>query len=137
MVRSSVQNPRVVKVTYEISQTFKVPIGTDLNDKSQVAEWSIQDQQIWIKYTNGTVVEEPFINEMVEIDDYYQLKTYEDDADSFDLQMFEDEIEEYRDRLEYQKPITFFNIQIKRLKRNPLVQLGFFMRLDRRRCGFC
>ena len=137
MVRSSVQNPRIVKVTYEISQTFKVPIGTDLNDKSQVAEWSIQDQQIWIKYTDGTVVEEPFSNEMVEIDDYYQLKTYEEDADDFDLEWFEDDIEEYQDRLEAKKPITFFNIQIKRLKRNPILHHGFFMRLDRRRCGFC
>ena len=134
MVRSTVQNPRVVKVTYTISQTFKVPIGVDLEDKTQVADWGIQDQQIWIKYTDGSADDEPFINEMVEIDDYYQLRTDEFDADEFDLQNFEDEIEEYRDRLEAQKPKVFFDIQIKRLKRNPLVNLGFFMRLDRIRC---
>ena len=98
MVRSTVETPRVVKATYTISQTFKVPIGTDLDDKTQVAEWEIKDQKIWIKYTDGTIVEEPFINEMTDIDDYYQERTDEWDADDFDLMMFEDEIEEYLEK---------------------------------------
>ena len=100
MVRSTVETPRVVKVTYTISQTFKVPIGTDLDDKTQVAEWEIQDQELRIKYTDGTFVREEWINEMTDIDDQYQQRTDEWDAEDFELSMFEDDIEEYLEKTE-------------------------------------
>lgn len=126
--------PKIVIAQYECpEQAWKIPFGLDLEDTSVVKEWWIKWQYLHIEYVDGRQESMESIWES-EGDLKYPLDQRIDDADELGID-FDEEIEKFLANLEDQKPKVFFDIQIKRLKRNPLVQLGFFMKLDMMRCG--
>jgi len=49
---------KVIRATYSHDEEFKIPIGVDLNDKSQVASWGIKWNILWITYADDGREEE-------------------------------------------------------------------------------
>jgi len=43
----------MLHVTYSLDEVFKIPIGVDLNDTSQVKNWNAQWNILYITYTDG------------------------------------------------------------------------------------
>ena len=43
----------MLHVTYSLDESFKIPIGVDLNDTSQVKNWNAQWNILYITYTDG------------------------------------------------------------------------------------
>jgi len=126
--------PKVVIAEFEcLEVSWKIPFGLDLQDKSVVKEWWVRWTTLHIEYTDGRseLLDADWENEP---DLRRPVDERIDDADDIGLD-FDEEIEKYLANLEEKKPQVFFDIQIKRLKRNPLVNLGFFMKLDIMRCG--
>lgn len=128
--------PKIVIAEYHVPErAWKIPFGVDLEDKTQVKDWWIKWEYLNIEYVDGRkqAIDCDFETEE---DLKYPVEQRIDDADVLFID-FNEDIQDYLEDLEERKPKTFFDIQIKRLKRNPLVHLGFFLRLDRLRCGFC
>jgi len=44
---------QVIRANYSHDEEFKIPIGVDLNDKSQVKSWGIKWNILWIIYADG------------------------------------------------------------------------------------
>ena len=125
--------PKIVIAEYHPPErVWKIPFGVDLEDKTQVKEWWIKWEYLHIEYTDGRK-ESLEVDREPEDDFKYPVDQRIDDADELFVDFSED-IESYLQNLEERKPKVFFKIQIDRLKRNPLVNLGFFLRLDRMRC---
>lgn len=125
--------PKIVIAQYECPErAWRIPFGLDLDDKNVVKDWWIKWEYLHIEYTDGRKESFESIWES-EGDQKYPLDYRIDDADELGID-FDEEIEKFLANLEDQKPKVFFKIQIERLKRNPLVNLGFFMRLDMMRC---
>lgn len=127
-------SPKIVIAEYACPErAWKIPFGVDLVDKTQVSDWWIKWNILYIEYTDGR--EEQLECAFESEDELKRPLDYRlDDAEELFID-FSEEIEKFLNNLEEQKPTTFFNIQIKRLRLNKLVQLGFFMRLDMMRCG--
>jgi hypothetical protein len=49
---------KVIRATYSHDEEFKIPVGVDLNDKSQVANWGIKWNSLWITYADDGREEE-------------------------------------------------------------------------------
>ena len=127
--------PKIVVAQYECPErAWRIPFGVDLEDKSMVKEWWIKWDYLHIEYTDGRKVSIESDWES-EGDFKYPLDQRIEDADELGID-FDEEIEKFLANLEDQKPKTFFDIQINRLKRNPILHHGFFMKLDMMRCGF-
>lgn len=134
MCKSIPGAPKIVVAQYESPErAWKIPFGLDLDDKSVVKEWWIKWSSLHIEYTDGRKlsIESDWESEG---DFKYPLDQRIEDADELGID-FDEEIEIFLANLEEQKPKVFFDIQIKRLKRNPILHLGFFMKLDMMRCG--
>lgn len=126
----------VVVARYSEQHLFKIPLGVDLDDLSQVSNWGMKWNKLWIKYIDGR--EE-------EIDAYLEFEIDYKDPDCYDQDDldgscgheddFDEEIEEYRDALEAKKEPFFFNLAIKKVKRSKIYCLGLAMKLDMMRCG--
>ena len=127
-------SPKIVIAGYNAPErAWKIPFGVDLEDKTQVKDWWIKWEYLHIEYTDGRKESITDDFETTEDDLKYPTEQRIDDADELFLD-FNEDIQDYLEDLEERKPKVFFKIQIDRLKRNPLVNLGFFMRLDRMRC---
>jgi hypothetical protein len=49
---------QVIRATYIHDEEFNIPIGVDLNDKSQVKSWGIKWNKLWITYADDGREEE-------------------------------------------------------------------------------
>lgn len=49
---------QVIRATYTHGEEFKIPIGVDLNDTSQVKSWGIKWNKLWITYADDGREEE-------------------------------------------------------------------------------
>jgi hypothetical protein len=47
----------MLHVTYSLDESFKIPIGVDLNDTSQVKNWSVKWNILYITYADGRIEE--------------------------------------------------------------------------------
>jgi hypothetical protein len=47
----------MLHVTYSLDDVFKIPIGVELNDTSQVKNWSVKWNILYITYADGRIEE--------------------------------------------------------------------------------
>ncbi|AYR04600.1 hypothetical protein [Chrysochromulina parva virophage Larry] len=126
----------VIVARYNEEHHFKIPIGVDLDDKTQVRKWGMKWNKLWIEYIDGR---EEDIDSYIEFEVDYKNPDWceqEDlDGSGGNEDDFDEEIEEYRDALEAKKEPFFFNLAIKKVKRSKIFNLGLAMKIDMMRCG--
>lgn len=136
MVRSTAKKPMIVVARYNEEHHFRIPIGVDLDDRTQVRNWAMKWNKLWILYVDGREEEIDAYREF-EVD--YKNPDWDEQMDLDEAganeEDFDEEIEEYRDALEAKKEPFFFNLAIKKVKRSKIYCLGLALKLDMMRCG--
>ena len=125
----------VLVARYNEEFQFKIPLGVDLDDETQVRYWGLCWNTLRIKYTDGREEEIDAFRHFEPDPDPDWFEQMDLDGAGACEEDFDEEIEEYRDALEAKKEPFFFNLAIKKVKRSKIYCLGLAMKIDMMRCG--
>ena len=67
----------IVKATYNIEYTFKIPVGVDLEDSNQVSSWWVKWNVLNIELVDGSTYQiEPFTAEDFKRPDKIEIEEF-------------------------------------------------------------
>jgi hypothetical protein len=136
MVRSTVKKPMIVVAHYIEQHNFKIPIGIDLDDPTQVRNWGVKWNKMWIEYIDGREEEiDAYIEFEIDYKEPNECKQDDLEGSCGNEDDFDEDIIDYRNELEFRKEPFFFDLAIKKVKRSKIYCLGMAMKIDMMRCG--